>query len=78
MKLYGKVITDQRNIVVIHEPPSRESTRITSRDIFGLAECATSGEAKALLKAKDDENKVVVAAVAARKDQTCKKATNTS
>jgi len=38
MKEIGKVIADLMNTVVTQEPPSRESTSITSKDIFGLRE----------------------------------------
>ena len=42
-------------------------TRITSRDLFGLPRSATSEEAIAILKAKEDERLVVVVAAAGKK-----------
>ena len=78
MKEFAKVIAYLRNTVVNQVPPSWESKRITSKDIFGLAGSATCENALNLLKATNDENKTAAGDDVARKEQTQpKKATDT-
>ena len=58
---------------VIDEHAPRESTRISSRDIYGMLGSATGEEAIALLKANNDGKAIAVATANAKKDDAAAK-----
>lgn len=68
---YSKIIASEfkKSSRVTEEAcTARESARITSRDLFGMAGSVSGKEAMARLKAKDDEKKTAAAAAAAKND----------
>ena len=79
MRECGQVLAEWRISRVIDEHAPRESTRISSKDTYGLAGSATGEEAIALLKANKDEKAATIVDVTAKKDDVdAKKARDTS